>query len=326
KREVLRLVRRIAPVPDVPASVEPLGPPPVGIPIPRTPTWEQFMEALSGPVRELEPGDRPKEWITNQAPEDDSDLAVPQPPAAEREPAPLPPVPERYKVQFTAGQEYVDLLQQARDLSSHALPNGAIEQLHLQAMRLLVAQLKKRRCAEVKRPRDMAPDQRQQADQRQCQQADQRQRQQADQRQCQQGSPPVQQETPRQRQCQQADQRQRQQGSPPVQQETPRQRQRQEAPRRRESVRAAVKREVWQRDGARCTYVDGRTRCRETAFLQLHHVNPHAKGGPPSAANLTLRCHAHNALAAEQDFGRDFVRAKRDARGRGSMRSSVAPK
>src|SRR5690606_12192889 len=97
KREVLRLVRRIAPEPDVPASVEPLGPPPVGIPIPRTPTWEQFMEALSGPVRELEPGDRPKEWITRQAPEDDSDLAVPQPSAAAREPAPLPPVPERYR-------------------------------------------------------------------------------------------------------------------------------------------------------------------------------------------------------------------------------------
>src|SRR5690606_28295305 len=157
KREVLRLVRRIAPVPDVPASVEPLGPPPVGIPIPRTPTWEQFMEALSGPVRELEPGDRPKEWITNQAPEDDSDLAVPQPPAAEREPAPLPPVPERYKVQFTASQEYVDLLQQAKDLSSHALPNGSIEQLHLQAMRLLVAELKKRRCAEVKRREPQRP-------------------------------------------------------------------------------------------------------------------------------------------------------------------------
>ena len=88
--------------------------------------------------------------------------------------------------------------------------------------------------------------------------------------------------------------------------------------RQRESVRAAVRREVWQRDGARCTYVDSRgERCRETAFLELHHVSPHALGGPPTADNLTLRCHAHNALAAEQDFGRDFVRAKREACGRG---------
>ena len=46
KREVLRLVRRIAPEPDVPASVEPLGPPPVGVPIPKTPTWQQFIDAI----------------------------------------------------------------------------------------------------------------------------------------------------------------------------------------------------------------------------------------------------------------------------------------
>src|SRR5690606_35881093 len=186
------------------------------------------------------------------APEDDSDLAVPQPPAAPQGPAPLPPVPERFKVQFTASQEYVDLLQQAKDLSSHALPNGSIEQLHLQAMRLLVAELKKRRCAEVKRPRATVSE-------------------------------------PRWRQ------RQSQRDRVPAE---PHQRQ-------RESVRAAVRREVWQRDGARCTYVDNRgQRCRETAFLELHHVSPHALGGPATADNLTLRCPAHNALAAEQDFGR----------------------
>ena len=94
KREVLRLVRRVAPQPDVPASVEPLGPPPLGVPIPKTPTWQQFMDALSGPVRELRPGDRPKEWTTSNAPEDDSDLVVTKPPPSEEPPA-LPPAPER---------------------------------------------------------------------------------------------------------------------------------------------------------------------------------------------------------------------------------------
>ena len=265
KREVLRLVRRIAPEPDVPASVEPLGPPPVGVPIPKAPTWQQFIEASSGPVRELQPGDRPKEWITKSAPEDDSDLVVAKPPATSQEPPALPPAPERYKIQFTASQEYVDLLQQAKDLASHALPHGSIEQLHLQAMRLLVEELKKRRCAEVKRPRTRAVE-------------------------------------PRRRQSDREGER-----------EDPRQRQRQ---RQRESVRAAVRREVWQRDGSRCAYVDSQgRRCRATAFLELHHINPHALGGPPTAVNLTLRCHAHNALAAEQDFGRDFVQAKREACG-----------
>ena len=36
-----------------------------------------------------------------------------------------------------------------------------------------------------------------------------------------------------------------------------------------------------------------------------------ACGGPTTADNLALRCHAHNALAAEQDFGRSFVQTKR---------------
>src|SRR5690606_18318835 len=154
KRDILRLIRRIAPQADAPASIEPLGPPPVGQPIPKAnPSWEDFVDALSPPVRELPPGDNPREWTTGEAPTDDSDVGVPEP---DRAPPALPKVPERYKVQFTASQEYVDLLQQAKDLASHALPSGAIEQLHLQAMRLLVAELKKRRSGAVKNPRAAA--------------------------------------------------------------------------------------------------------------------------------------------------------------------------
>jgi hypothetical protein len=65
-----------------------------------------------------------------------------------------------------------------------------------------------------------------------------------------------------------------------------------------------VRRQVFDRDGGRCTHVDPRgQRCRETSLLELHHREPHARGGPDSAENLTLRCRAHNALAAERDFG-----------------------
>jgi hypothetical protein len=64
-----------------------------------------------------------------------------------------------------------------------------------------------------------------------------------------------------------------------------------------------------------CTYVDrtGR-RCTETHRLEFHHVRPFALGGAHTAANLTLRCAAHNALAAEEDFGRECIE---DARARG---------
>jgi hypothetical protein len=78
-------------------------------------------------------------------------------------------------------------------------------------------------------------------------------------------------------------------------------------------IPAAERREVYQRDAGCCTYVDARgERCRETRYLQLHHLKPFAQKGPNLASNLTLRCTAHNALAAEEDFGRDFITRRRD--------------
>jgi len=77
-------------------------------------------------------------------------------------------------------------------------------------------------------------------------------------------------------------------------------------------ISAEVRRSVWKRDEARCAYVDARgQRCREQGGLEFHHQHPHARGGPPSIDNLTLRCRAHNDLAAEQDFGRDAIQQKR---------------
>jgi hypothetical protein len=54
-------------------------------------------------------------------------------------------------------------------------------------------------------------------------------------------------------------------------------------------------------------------RCRETRDLELHHLKPFAHGGENVASNLTLRCSAHNALAAEEDFGREVIEQKRDS-------------
>ena len=84
-------------------------------------------------------------------------------------------------------------------------------------------------------------------------------------------------------------------------------------PRRRgRYVPAAERREVFERDGGRCSYADSHgARCRETRYLELHHLTPFAQGGANLAANLSLRCAAHNALAAEEDFGRELIEQKR---------------
>jgi hypothetical protein len=39
-------------------------------------------------------------------------------------------------------------------------------------------------------------------------------------------------------------------------------------------------------------------------------LEPFASGGDDSVENLALRCAAHNALAAEEAFGRDFMESK----------------
>jgi len=86
------------------------------------------------------------------------------------------------------------------------------------------------------------------------------------------------------------------------------------ASRRSRYVAAVERREVYRRDDGRCTYVDMRgERCRETRYLELHHLQPFARNGDSVAANLALRCAAHNALAAEEDFGRQLIMARRDS-------------
>jgi hypothetical protein len=86
-------------------------------------------------------------------------------------------------------------------------------------------------------------------------------------------------------------------------------------PRRRgRHIPAAVRRAVAARDAYRCTYVDASgTRCAETRRLEFHHLVPFAVCPSHDVSTLTLRCQAHNALAAEQDFGRELIDERRSA-------------
>jgi hypothetical protein len=63
-------------------------------------------------------------------------------------------------------------------------------------------------------------------------------------------------------------------------------------------------REVYRRDGGRCTYVGTHGhRCRARAFLEFDHVDLVAHGGKSTADKLRLRCRAHNQLTAREVFG-----------------------
>jgi hypothetical protein len=73
-----------------------------------------------------------------------------------------------------------------------------------------------------------------------------------------------------------------------------------------------VKRAVVERDEACCSYVDADgNQCRERWGLEFHHQEiPFARGGPPTVENLTLHCRSHNQLAAEGDYGAEFMSGK----------------
>ncbi|MBX3213292.1 MAG: HNH endonuclease [Labilithrix sp.] len=90
--------------------------------------------------------------------------------------------------------------------------------------------------------------------------------------------------------------------------ETTRDQPRRETRTRSGTIPRATRRDVFARDGERCTYVGGDgDRCPARGYLELDHVHPKALGGVDTTENLRVRCRAHNQMYAEQIFGRSHV-------------------
>ena len=254
KKEIAKLVRDLAPLPQVPDLIEPLGP--ALALATRHPSWEVFVQSLRPPVRELAPGERPRAWA-NEGGEGGEGQVEPLPVGPV--PTDLPPVtgPQQYHMQFSTVEEHARLVEEARALLARERPGASLGELHLEAMKVFVAALKKQKFAVTDRPRRGRRA-----------------------------------EVPRQR------------GAEPNQAEAeaePNQAESNDAfpePTRQRGryIPAAERREVFQRDSGRCTYIDLRgERCCETRYLELHHLQPFAKDGASVAANLTLRCAAQLA-------------------------------
>ena len=80
------------------------------------------------------------------------------------------------------------------------------------------------------------------------------------------------------------------------------------------TIPAQVRREVWERDGGKCTFVSesGRRCCARTQ-LEYDHIDEVARGGEATTDRMRLRCRAHNQYTAEQTFGAEFMARKRAA-------------
>jgi len=289
KKEIMRLVRELAPLPNVPARIEPLGPPEHFPKVLRNPTWAEATAALN-PVRELPCGDRPRDWVdagwlaaaNAGANLGDTVFTAANEAALARDASVRLAGPQRYCVQFTATEEYVELVERAKALLSNAAEGSSLAELQLRAMRGLVAELEKRKFAIAARTSKAASKPNAESGSRSESEPNSELEPNAELGSCSESE------------AGKIDAAARQRGR---------------------YVPAAVRRAVFVRDEARCSYVDARgERCQETHCLELHHLRPYALGGGHSAENLTLRCRAHNALAAEADFGQVPMARTRDQR------------
>jgi len=96
-------------------------------------------------------------------------------------------------------------------------------------------------------------------------------------------------------------------------------------PPRGRGIPKALRREVWERDGGRCTFVgtDGH-HCGATHRLEFDHFVPKARGGETTADNLRLLCRPHNQFEAERVLGKDHVAQRRELAQRERARAKVA--
>jgi 5-methylcytosine-specific restriction endonuclease McrA len=318
KKEIAKLVRVLDPLPEVAARIEPLGPAPARL-VPKTRTWAEWVQSLC-PVRDLVPGVRPRDWVDPIAVsanepglEHESSASASSGADGDGESTRAAPArlePQRYAVHFTAGEDYVKLTEEACALLSHATPRVTLEELHLRAMQALVAELKKKKYAipaasTRSRPRSEKAGAGAEAE--------------------------LHSETATQTETDTETGRSSGKRTGPAL--APRgadgnkgsgeksdfgrgtRKQRNDSPRQRgRHVPAAVRRSVYERDAGCCTYTDASgQRCGETHYLELHHLEPFAREGEHTPENLTLRCRAHNAHAAEQDFGREVMQRRRTA-------------
>ncbi|MEM1416383.1 MAG: hypothetical protein AAGH15_15850 [Myxococcota bacterium] len=328
-RQLEALAAELRPQPDVPSSVRRL-------PTPRASstaasTRDGFVAGHTGTCREESAPDQGTESRVTSRSGSSSDegktRSLPDAALERRAPDPHPLRPGRFRVTVTLDEETVAALRELQDLSAHEQPNRDPAPLIAKAIRLALAEKRRAVRKERKTKRRKAPTRRTRASERAVSERA--------------VSNPAALEpsvsdrtaaigaTASERTTEAAKAGTRVPEAAPSLAQGTEQPARSVAPTPRASpsrrAPAAVVREVWERDGARCTYVaPGGRRCAETACLELDHAMPWAKGGPSTTANLRLRCRTHNQLAADRSFGSGFMDRKRKPTWREAMVTYVA--
>ncbi len=143
KRQVEKLLAEKFPQPDVPTLIqswmppEPRSEPVLGMPVSTSPAAALSINLVA-----------PAQVVPSTTPAQ----PIPMVPLAPRSKlAPLSP--DRNTLQVTIDDETVELLEQARDLLSHAAPNADAGTVLKRALQCLVTELQRRKFAQVEKPR-----------------------------------------------------------------------------------------------------------------------------------------------------------------------------
>ena len=192
---------------------------------------------------------------------------------------------DRFGVHFTADAELRELIERARALASHRLPNGDLAGLMKLAVASFVQQEEKRRFGIGTKPHRTKDTDNKAIKEQLAFSSDRR-------------TPP-------------GGVAESSSSNEPTNDET-------RAPSFQDRGRylpVQVRREAHRRDRAQCPFVstDGR-RCNARAFLEFDHVKPFARFGASDPPNIRLLCKAHNLLHARDCFGAEHLAAKIAAR------------
>ena len=277
--EIKALVAELAPQPDVPSSVRKLPSEPTpapasgpGLIFEERTTSEAVIEVSPDGTSSVVPGSACPAGATPTI----GLLGAPTPPirlAAAAGPRPViqPLAPERYRVQFTIGQDTHDKLRRLQALLRREIPTGDLAAIFDQAVDLMLEKVERAKLG-ANRRKSRRP-----ATRKGSATYENRIRFETDGRGTEEESD----------------------AAAPVNTDATRQR-----PKPSRHVPNPVKRAVWWRDRGQCAFVaETGHRCTQRAFLEIHHIQPYALYGPAAVGNLSLRCRRHNAYEAELVFG-----------------------
>ena len=148
KRQVEQLVADVRPQPAVASSLRKL---PAARPIePAAPT-AMNSESCAGELPP--PSHRSAAGVQEHTATTPTSATRSGPGVTHSQSAVTPLAAEQYKLQITMSREAHDHLRRAQDLLRHTIPNGDPAAVVARALALLVADLEKKKCAAVKRPR-----------------------------------------------------------------------------------------------------------------------------------------------------------------------------